>query len=171
MSEPAERTAALNGVRDAMLLAVVVPVAAGAAATAAALWGAWPGLVHGVVSLAMGLLLIEVLLIALRKLPFTCTYFPGLARVRMLWWAYLTAFTTFSFTTPLIETMMIEQRSGLGIFIIVTGSAIVALDIFRQRAAGNLDGFKYNEEDPTAMFAGFDLSEGLAANRRAPRLN
>ncbi len=89
----------------------------------------------------------------------------------MLWWAYLTAFTTFSFTTPLIETMMIEQRSGLGIFIIVTGSAIVALDIFRQWAAGNLDGFKYNEEDPTAMFAGFDLSEGLAANRPTPRLN
>ena len=165
MSEPAERTAALNGVRDAMILAVVVPVAAGAAATAAALWGAWPGLVHGVVSLAMGLLLVEVLLIALRKLPFTCTYFPGLARVRMLWWAYLTAFTNFSFTTPLIETMMIEQRSGLGIFIIVTGSAIVALDIFRKRAAGSLDGFTYNEEDPTAMFAGFDLSEGLAANR------
>jgi hypothetical protein len=149
-----------------MLLAVVVPVTAIAAVTAAALWGAWPALVHGVACLAMGLLLIEALLIALRKLPFTCTYFPGLARVRMLWWAYLTAFTTFSYSTPLVEQAMIEGRSGLGLFIIVTGTAILALDLYRQRAAGSLDGFKYNEEDPAAMFAGFDLSEGLAANRR-----
>ena len=166
MAEPAERKSALNGVRDAMLLAVVVPVTAIAAVAAAALWGFWPALVHGVVCLAMGLLLIETLLIALRKLPFTCTYFPGLARVRMLWWAYLTAFTTFSYSTPLVEEAIIEDGSGLRLFILITGAAIVALDIYRQRAAGNLDGFKYNEEDPAAMFAGFDLSEGLAANRR-----
>ena len=171
IAEPAARRPALNGVRDAMLLAVVLPVTVVAAAIAAALWGSWPALVHGVVSLAMGLLLIEALLVALRKLPFTCTYFPGLARVRMLWWAYLTAFTTFSFSTPLVEEMIIKERSGLGTFVIVIGTAIVALDIFRQWTASSLDGFKYHEEDPAAMFAGFDLSEGLAANRPAPRLN
>ena len=154
-----------------MLLAVVLPITVVAAAIAGALWGSWPALVHGVVCLAMGLLLIEALLIALRKLPFTCTYFPGLARVRVLWWAYLTAFTTFSFSTPLVERFIIDQRSGLGLFIVVIGTAIVALDTYRQRAAATLDGFKYNEEDPAAMFAGFDLSEGLAANRPTPRLN
>ncbi len=63
-----------------------------------------------------------------------------------------------------------KQPSDLGVFVIVAGGALVGLDLFRRRAAATLDGFKYNEEDPTAMFAGFDLSEGLAANRPAPRL-
>jgi hypothetical protein len=44
---------------------------------------------------------------------------------------------------------------------------VVILDVMRRQAAASLDGFKYHEEDPTAMFAGFDLSEGLAANRAA----
>jgi hypothetical protein len=171
IGESAQRWAALNGVRDAMVIAVVVPVTAGAALTAALLWGLWPSVVHAVVCLTMGLGLTEVLLIGRRKLPFTCTYFPGLARLRLLWWAYLTAFTTFSYTTPLLETAFMKQPSDLGVFVIVFGSALVGLDLFRRRAAATLDGFTYNEEDPTAMFAGFDLSEGLAANRPAPRLN
>jgi hypothetical protein len=167
IAEPGTRRSALNGVRDAMIVGVVMPIALVAVATTALLWGAWPALVHGVVLSIMGLALTEGLLLGLRKLPFTCTYFPGLARMRTLWWAYLTAFTTFSYTTPLLETMMIKDAAALGWFVLIAGGAVVILDVMRRQAAASLDGFKYHEEDPTAMFAGFDLSEGLAANRAA----
>jgi len=168
IAEPGKRRSALNGVRDAMIVGVVMPIALVAVATAALLWGAWPALVHGVVLSIMGLALTESLLLGLRKLPFTCTYFPGLARMRTLWWAYLTAFTTFSYTTPLLETMMMKDSAAFGWFVLIAGGAVVVLDVMRRQAAATLDGFKYHEEDPTAMFAGFDLSEGLAANRAAP---
>jgi hypothetical protein len=168
IAEPGERRSAMNGVRDAMVVGVVLPIALVAVATAALLWGAWPAFVHGVVLSITGLALSEGLLLGLRKLPFTCTYFPGLARMRTLWWAYLTAFTTFSYTTPLLEVTMIGDPSALGWFVCIAGGAVVTLDLMRRQAAASLDGFTYTEEDPTAMFAGFDLSEGLAANRAAP---
>ena len=46
----------------------------------------------------MGWLLVEILMMGLDKLPFTCTYFPGTSRVGTLWPFYLTGFVTYSYT-------------------------------------------------------------------------
>ena len=79
--EPADRVAAVAGVRNALVAMLVAPIATVAGASAAALWGGPTGLAHGVVCAAMGWLLIELALVRLRKVPFTCTYVP--ARTRM----------------------------------------------------------------------------------------
>jgi hypothetical protein len=166
LMEPRDRVGAVDGVRDAMLLAVVLPAALAAFVSAAFLWGLWPGVVHGTVSLLLGWSLAEVLLLKLQKLPFTCTYFPGLSRLRLFWWAYLTAFTTYCYSTPILEQHIIERPVALATFSIVAIGGLAGLAWLRARELVELNGFKYHEEDPQAMFAGFQLSEGVAANRR-----
>jgi hypothetical protein len=162
--EPAERTIAIDGARDAMLVGAVAPIAAVAFLSGASLWGLWPGFVHGVTCFVLGWALAETLLISLAKLPFTCTYYPGLSRMRTMWPVYLTAFSTFSYSTPLLEMVMIESTFGLLIFTAVIATIVALLRFVRTRRLNEELGLRFQEEDPTAMFQGFQLSEALAAN-------
>jgi uncharacterized membrane protein len=162
--EPANRTTAIDGARDAMLVAAVAPIATAALVSGAALWGLWPGLVHGVTCFVLGWALAEALLISLAKLPFTCTYYPGLSRMRTMWPVYLTAFSTFSYSTPLLEMVMMDSPLGLMIFVSVIATIVALLRLVRTRRLNEVLGLRFQEEDPTAMFQGFQLSEALAAN-------
>jgi hypothetical protein len=112
----------------------------------------------------LGWALAETLLISLAKLPFTCTYYPGLSRMRTMWPVYLTAFSTFSYSTPLLEMVMIESTFGLLIFTVVIATIVALLRLVRTRRLNEELGLRFQEEDPTAMFQGFQLSEALAAN-------
>ena len=130
--EPSDRAAAMNGVRAAMLLVGVVPSALVAMATAATLWGVWPAVVHAGVCTLMGVLLVEILMMRLTKLPFTCTYFPGNSRIGTLWPLYLTGFVTYSYTVAAWEERFFRQPRALAIFTVVIGSAIAFLTIRRR---------------------------------------
>jgi hypothetical protein len=161
--ESSDRAAAMDGVRAAMLLVGVVPSALLAMATAAALWGVWPAVVHAGICTLMGLLLVEVLMMGLAKLPFTCTYFPGNSRIGTLWPLYLTGFVTYSYTVAAWEERFFRQPKALAIFTVVVGSAIAFLTIRRRVHLAEISGFSYQGEDPSAIFEGFHLSEGFAA--------
>ena len=91
----------------------VVPSALLAMVRAAALWGVWPAVVHAGICTLMGLLLVEVLMMGLAKLPFTCTYFPGKSRIGMLWPLYLTGFVTYSYTVAAWEERFFRQPKAL----------------------------------------------------------
>jgi hypothetical protein len=160
--EPPNRMAAVNGVRSAMLVAGVAPAAAIATASAAVLWGAWPAFVHGTMSVAMGWLLTELLLSRLRKIPFTCTYFPGRSRLQ-LWPLYLLAFSNYSFTTAGIERALLDRPVAFAWLVAVLVATIGLLTVMRARALKSPVGLRFEEEDPDALFEGFRLSEGLAA--------
>jgi len=163
LCEPSDRVAAMNGVRTAMLLVGVVPTALIALMTAGALWGAWPAFVHTSICALMGWLLVEILMMGLAKLPFTCTYFPGTSRFGTLWPLYLTGFVSYSYTVAAWEVEFFAHRRALTIFIVVVASAIAMLTVRRHRHLAALSGFSYHGEDPAAIFEGFHLSEGLAA--------
>jgi hypothetical protein len=163
LCEPSDRAAAMVGVRNAMLLVGVVPTSLIALVTALALWGVWPALVHAGICALMGWLLVEILMIGLSKLPFTCTYFPGSSRVGTLWPLYLTGFVTYSYTVAAWEDRFFKQPVDLVVFTVVIGSAIAVLSLRRRRHLAELSGLLYDEEDPAAIFEGFNLSEGLAA--------
>jgi hypothetical protein len=161
--EPSDRAAAMDGVRAAMLLVGVVPAAAVALVTAGALWGIWPAIVHTFVCALMGCLLVEILMIRLAKLPFTCTYFPGSSRVGTLWPLYLNGFIAYSYAIAAWEGRFFSRPRALVIFTIVVGLAITLLGYRRRRYLAELSEFSYHGEDPTAIFEGFHLSEGFAA--------
>ena len=117
----------------------------------------------------MGLLLVEILMMRLAKLPFTCTYFPGNSRIGTLWPLYLTGFMTYSYTVAAWEERFFGQPRALAVFTVVIGSAIAFLTIRRRARLAELTGFSYQGEDPTAIFDGFNLSEGYAAATESAR--
>jgi hypothetical protein len=165
LSEPRERAAAISGVRAAMLIAGVAPSACLAAASGALLWGAREALLHAFVCTAMGLLLVEILLLNLAKIPFTCTYFPGKSKIGTLWPLYLTGFVTYTFTPAEFELALLRsfRATPLVVFTALTLGVALGLAVTRHRRLESVTGFTFQEEDPDSMFKGFDLSEGFAA--------
>ena len=150
-----------------MLLSVVLPIVMLSVAIAGWLWGLAVARTHAIVCWLLGWLLIEVLLMGFRKIPFACTYLPGRSRVRTLWPFYLTAFTTYSFSMAGLELVMLQRPNVLFVFTVVVCLTIVALTHVRWRIFDDGLGFRFEEEDPEALFTGFQLSEGLAARAQA----
>jgi hypothetical protein len=169
LCEPANRRAVVAGVRRAMLFACVVPVTLAASASVAVPWGATLGLAHGAFCALMGLLLTELLLMRMCKVPFTCTYFPGRARMRTLWPFYIIGFVTYSYTAGALEAdVLLSSARAYTLACLSIACAITLLAAARALQLTRAAGLRFEEPDPDAIFAGFSLSEGLAANPRSP---
>jgi hypothetical protein len=58
-----------------------------------------------------------------------------------------------------------DRPRAWAIFVLVLFAAIQLLIRLRRRELGGPFGLRFEEDDPEALFAGFRLSEGLAAAR------
>ncbi|HET7616861.1 MAG TPA: hypothetical protein VFK20_00020, partial [Vicinamibacterales bacterium] len=121
-------------------------------------------------TLACGVLLLDILLVGLRKIPFACRYYPGRARMRTLWPFYLLALTVYAYSLARLE-LLTMSRPVLLLFIVPTAALCTAgLAQLRRVDLQLPPGLTFEDEDPDAVFGGFHLSEGLAAERQvAPR--
>jgi len=171
LSEPVNRPAAINGVHRAMLVVGVVPSVLLAVGGGLLLWGAFVAVLLASVAAMMGWLLTELLLLRFPKLPFTCTYFPGTSKVGTLWPLYMFFFGSYTLTTAAFVWTM-SRRFNLRAFVIFTaivcGVALV-LTLRRHVTLRALEGLRFQEEDPEAIFSGFQLSESLAATPEEAR--
>lgn len=159
---------AVRGARMALLAGIVLPVTAAAALAATALWGLHAGAVIGLMTGALGMLLTDVLIIGLRKVPFTCTYLPGRSRARTLWPVYLIALSVYAFGGASVELAALT-RPHLVVQIVVAAAVTCAgLAYLRWRDLQPPTEVRYEEQDPDGMFEGFGLSEGLAARGHTP---
>ena len=165
--EPADRGEAVTATHDAMLVAVVVPTTIFALLQGLAFWGITAGIGHAVFSFVVGSLFAEVLLARTCKLPFACTYFPGKSRIFTLWPLYLIVFFMYTVFLAAIETGLLSRPGRLAAFCVATALAHRALAWNRRRTLAVLPGLLFEEEDPDAIFEGFNLSEGLAAAPKA----
>ena len=167
-AEPAGRLHAIDGVRDAMIRFVVAPTTLIALLEGSLLWGVLSGVSHALYCWALGVLLVEILLASLVKIPFTCLYLPGRARLKTLWPFYIAAFTTYCYTMAGIELVLLQtpiRMLAVCATLLMAGRAALLL---RHRALAEATGLRFVEEDPDALFDGFRLSEGLAATARTP---
>lgn len=168
---PEDRMLAIvAGVRTALLLAVVAPIALASGLIVATLWGVGAAAVNVLFTLACGVLLLDILLVGLRKIPFACRYYPGRARMRTLWPFYLLALTVYAYSLARLE-LLTMSRPVLLFFIVPTAALCTAgLAQLRRVDLQLPPGLTFEDEDPDAVFGGFHLSEGLAAERQvAPR--
>ncbi|HET7221221.1 MAG TPA: hypothetical protein VFJ02_24365 [Vicinamibacterales bacterium] len=165
LCEPSGRADAIGGVRAVMLLVGVLPSVIVAALTAGVLWSTRAAVIHVIVCGAMGALLSELLLVRLCKLPFACTYYPGTSKIGTLWPLYISGFGNYTLTTAAFEWSLISRFRPMMLltFVTIVALIIAALALRRRRHLGSVAGFRFEEEDPDAIFAGFALSEGLAA--------
>lgn len=157
LTETEDRDSYLSGAGEALWLVGVVPIVF---AITPLLWHGWgmrAALVHGAICLALGTLLAEALIAPMKKIPFACTYQPGRGNVRKWWPLYLTAFTTFSFTTARIAQAAIENASIAVLFLALVLGGWGALRIWRHRLASRAGGFTY-EEEPEDLVVTIDLA-------------
>jgi hypothetical protein len=160
------RHAAVAGARLALLLAIVAPIAVAAGFLGISLWGIGPGAIHFGVTAALGMLLVDVLLVGLRKIPFACTYYPGRSRAPTLWPFFVMAFVVYAYVLADAEHAAMTSRFVLGVLLVSIAVAIAGLAHLRRTSLQRPPRLVYEEEEPGRIFEGFKLSEGLAAERR-----
>ena len=57
----------------------------------------------------LSLILVELLLLNFRKIPFTCSYQPGKANITVLGVFYWFAFTTYAYTMATFERWLLQD--------------------------------------------------------------
>jgi hypothetical protein len=159
--------AGIGGVRTALLLTVVAPVALSAGLVGAALWGPATGALHALLTAAFGAVLGDVLLIGFRKVPFTAQYYPGRSRTRTLWPAYPIAFAAYAYSLAALEEALLTRPAAATVVLGCAALAMTGLAYLRRRTLRPPPGLVFEEEDPAMPLEGLRLSERLAAEAPA----
>jgi hypothetical protein len=95
------------------------------------LWGWRPALLHTSFGLATSLLLLEGLFWHYQKIPFTCTFVPGKAKVHVFWLPYVFGFLIYvSFLSSLERFLLFNPRYFLNYFL-ACGALFVASRLYQ----------------------------------------
>src|SRR6185437_15075958 len=100
-TEPAPER--LLAARDVMLVLAVLPPLVLGGLLAWRIWGWEAALLHLLFAGSLMLLCVEVLLARFPKIPFTCSYVPGRANLKLWGFGYWLAFSTFAFGSAAME--------------------------------------------------------------------
>jgi hypothetical protein len=109
MAEPHDREQILRGIRRATLVLGVLPVYIGLLPVYAWLWGPLNAVLHTVVGISVALIARDVLLLRFHKIPFTCSYLPGQAKVKAVWALYVFFFVTLVSALAVLELWMLAR--------------------------------------------------------------
>src|SRR6185295_16020900 len=94
------------------------PIAIAAGLLGVALWGLGAGAIQLGVTGALGILLVDVLLVGLRKIPFACTYYPGRSRAPTLWPFFVMAFVVYAYVLAGAERDAMTSGLVLAVFVV-----------------------------------------------------
>lgn len=102
LSEPREGRW-LDGARGVFVWLGVMPPILATVPMNVWLWGPGVASLHAMVCFALGLLLTEVWMRSVTRVPFTTAYMPGRGQLRLWWPLYVTGFVTFTSSTVRTE--------------------------------------------------------------------
>jgi hypothetical protein len=92
-------------------------------------------LLHLGLGLLAASILIEALLLRLRKLPFTCSYLPGKGNFKVYWPLYLLGFASYCYLPAAVEARAIRE-GGSGVLVGVLTVVLVVVVLWRRHALG-----------------------------------
>src|SRR4029077_506037 len=85
------------------------------------------GFIHLTFALALSLVLLNLLLIWFRKIPFTCSYFPGKTSMALMSLLYLAGFTTYSWSMADLQGRWIGKPAPLLLYYLAISTALYGL--------------------------------------------
>jgi hypothetical protein len=97
------------GVRRAALQTVVLPLLVLLAIPYAVAWGPAMASRHLLLALAVALVTVEWLFLGFRKIPFTCTYLPGKANLRLTWPKHAAVFFGYCGLVPRLAAWLLVR--------------------------------------------------------------
>jgi hypothetical protein len=146
VSDRGEARRCLAGVRKAMLVLGVIPLFALLLPLHVLFWGWQTALLHMFFGAVISWLLVEVLLAGFEKFPFTCSYLPGKANLKVSWPIYLFGFTTYVSVFLTLEYWMIQRPIRFAWLAAVVALVQLALAIYRWRVVGREVSLVYDEQ-------------------------
>ncbi len=136
----------LSAIRKGMFVLGILPLILFLFPVYLTLWG-WPiASLHMAYCTTLALLLIEILLFRFDRIPFTCTYAPGKANLKLWWPAYLFGFTNYAYTMTELEQKLLRQPQRFLPFFAVSLFLLLAAVMYRNRPVGRLSAFRYEAE-------------------------
>ena len=128
------------GVRRAALTTVVLPLLGLVAIPYAVLWGPLAAAAHVTLALAVALVTSEWLFLGFPKVPFTCTYQPGKANLRVTWPKYFAIFVVYCGLLPSVAVRLLTSpaawAASVGLLLVVWRWLVRLRE--RQAASGRL---------------------------------
>ncbi len=165
VTESDDRRPYLAAVRKAVLVVGVAPLIAVGFPTYAVLWGWSLALKHALYCLLLSLLLMEGLLLGFFKIPFTCSYLPGKANLKVMWPFYWIGFSLYAFSMAALEARLLRAPVGFTVFVIAAVAGLAALAIYRRRLVRDGIEMVY-EEEPDPAVRTLDLRDWPAVAAR-----
>ena len=84
-------------------------------------------------SFTLAMILMEVLLTGYRKLPFTCTFVPEKANLKLMWSVYLGGFAVYVFGGTALELWLLEHPVWFLVGEVLLVSCVVGFRTSRRR--------------------------------------
>ncbi len=147
MAETPELGRTLSGASAALIICGVLAPALLAFVSGTWLWGVKVGLMHAAFSGMIALALSQVLMLRVDRIPFTCTYNPGSAKIGKFWPLYLAIFSTLTYGMAAAESEMLRrQGKGFPTAILLLLVVTAGLRWVRSRKTGELPGLCFEAE-------------------------
>lgn len=144
LTEQKERQPYLAGVQRAMFLLGVMPILLVVIPFCIGAWGWRTAGLHMIFVLILVFLLREALIFRLNKIPFTCAYLPGKANLKLMFFPYLLAFTTYAYTMTTLERWLMQKPIIFSAFAFAALFLLAASIAGRKRKLSRLGSFIYD---------------------------
>ena len=114
-------------------------------------WGWVIGFLQFGFSLLLAAVVIEVVLFRFHRIPFTSTYLPGSSNLK-LWWAfYIFCFSTYAFSSSILEEWLLIEPSRALVFEILVGSLLLLWIWFRRTRIDPHVSIEFEPSDPEEL--------------------
>jgi hypothetical protein len=155
VAESGEPAAPVRAVRKWIVIMGVVPLFSLLVPVEAAFEGWRVAVVHLSFAGLLGMLLLNLLLIWFRKIPFTCSYFPAKMNMAVMFGVYMGAFTTYCWTMADLEEKLMRRPAELLIFYATAIAALRATVWLERRERDGYDVLIYEDQpDPIVRTLG-----------------
>ena len=121
-----------TGIRKAVLVFAVLPQILFWLLFYGFSWG-WTAVGHCIYAFTLAIILIEVLFTGYRKLPFTCTFVPERANLKLMWSVYLGGFAVYVFGGTALELWLLEHPVWFLVGEVLLVSCVVGFRTSRRR--------------------------------------
>jgi hypothetical protein len=154
--ETEERMMHIRAARKWIVVMGIVPLFAALAPVEFIFRGWQLALIHLSFALLLSLVLLNLLLVWFRKIPFTCSYFPGKTSMAVMFFIYLAGFSMYAWTMADLEERLIRNPLQLGLFYAIGGLVLYGLARLRKRESVVDDSLIY-EDEPEPVVRSLEL--------------
>jgi hypothetical protein len=122
------------------------------------LWGLRPALLHSLFGLVTSAVLMEVLFLKQKKIPFACSYLPGQERLQLFWMPYTIAFLVYIVTLTKLEVLLLNNPGYFVVYYAVVVCVLIGIRLYQRQVFYKKLRIVY-EEKPAAVLLGLQPVE------------